>query len=277
MNEPQFGTIVIPVRLRRQLELGGETVSRNARRRVQGKNRRPTVRAHSPGSYGVASSHCHGAVDPLAGTPARQRPTPLNASYYVQRSSAALIISEATQVSLQGQGYAWTPGIHSREQVEGWRLVTDVVRAAGGRIFLQLWHVGRISHPALQPDGMPPVAPSAIRPAGQAFIENDRGEGELVPFVTPRALDIVEMQCPIAAHLGDKSSQHRGTDGLAFQIGPPAREHCLDQLLFRRRQITKERRLSTAHIAQFPRLTSGPEWIETRIWPHVRTSRYRGN
>src|SRR4029450_404022 len=89
---------------------------------------------------------------------------------------------------MQGQGYAWTPGIHSREQVEGWRLVTDAVHAAGGRIFLQLWHVGRISHPALQPD-----APSAITPAGDAFIENDRGEGQLVPFVRPRALQIEEM------------------------------------------------------------------------------------
>ena len=136
------------------------------------------------------------AMAPLTRSRARQPgnvPTPLNAAYYVQRASAALIISEATQVSMQGQGYAWTPGIHSREQIEGWRLVTDAVRAAGGRIFLQLWHVGRISHPALQPDGMLPVAPSAIRPAGQAFIENDRGEGELVPFVTPRALDLVEM------------------------------------------------------------------------------------
>src|ERR1700748_1269460 len=104
----------------------------------------------------------------------------LNACYYTQRAAAALIISEATQVSMQGQGYAWTPGIHSREQVEGWRLVTDAVHAAGGRIFLQLWHVGRISHPALQPDHMLPVAPSAITPAGEAFIENENGQGQLV-------------------------------------------------------------------------------------------------
>ena len=94
---------------------------------------------------------------------------------------------------MQGQGYAWTPGIHSREQIEGWRLVTDAVHEAGGRIFLQLWHVGRISHPALQPDHMLPVAPSAITPAGNAFIENDRGEGQFVPFVRPRALQIEEM------------------------------------------------------------------------------------
>ena len=74
-------------------------------------------------------------------------------------------MTEATQVSQQGQGYAWTPGIHSREQVDGWRLVTDAVHKAGGLIFLQLWHVGRISHPSLQPDGMLPVVPwpSALR------------------------------------------------------------------------------------------------------------------
>ena len=149
------------------------------------------------------------AMAPLTRSRARQPgnvPKPLNASYYVQRASAALIISEATQVSMQGQGYAWTPGIHSREQIEGWRLITDAVHAAGGRIFLQLWHVGRISHPALQPDGMLPVAPSAIRPAGQAFIENDRGEGELVPFVTPRALDIVEM--PYVVQQYERGARH---------------------------------------------------------------------
>src|ERR1700751_5878077 len=133
---------------------------------------------------------------PLTRSRARQPgniPFSLNACYYEQRASAALIIAEATQVSRQGQGYAWTPGIHSPEQVEGWKLVTSAVHGANGLIFLQLWHVGRISHPSLQPDGMLPVAPSAVNPKGMAFIENDRGEGELVPFVTPRALQIEEM------------------------------------------------------------------------------------
>jgi N-ethylmaleimide reductase len=133
---------------------------------------------------------------PLTRSRARQPgnvPTSLNACYYAQRASAALIISEATQVSMQGQGYAWTPGIHSREQIDGWRLVTDAVHEAGGRIFLQLWHVGRISHPSLQPDKMLPVGPSAVTPAGEAFIENEKGEGELAPFVRPRALQIEEM------------------------------------------------------------------------------------
>ena len=131
------------------------------------------------------------AMAPLTRSRARQPgnvPSAMNACYYQQRASAALIVAEATQVSMQGQGYAWTPGIHSRDQIEGWRLVTEAVHNAGGRIFLQLWHVGRISHPALQPDGMFPVAPSAIKPAGEAFIENEIGEGEMVPFITPRSL-----------------------------------------------------------------------------------------
>ena len=142
-------------------------------------------------------------------------PTPLNSCYYAQRASAALIISEATQVSLQGQGYAWTPGIHSRNQIQGWRLVTDAVHEAGGRIFLQLWHVGRISHPALQPDHMLPVAPSAITPAGSAFIENERGEGQLVPFVRPRALQIEEMPYLVEQYArAAKNAQAANFDGV---------------------------------------------------------------
>ena len=88
----------------------------------------------------------------------------LNATYYRQRASAGLIITEASQVSPQGVGYPATPGIHSAEQVEGWRLVTDAVHQQGGRIFLQLWHVGRVSHPSLQPGGALPVSASAIAP-----------------------------------------------------------------------------------------------------------------
>ena len=133
---------------------------------------------------------------PLTRSRARQPgnvPSELNACYYAQRASAGLIVSEATQISLQGQGYAWTPGIHSREQVEGWKLVSGAVHRAGGLIFMQLWHVGRISHPALQPDNMLPVAPSALKPTGEAFIEGEDGQGMLVPFETPRAIDLAEM------------------------------------------------------------------------------------
>src|SRR6202171_4794044 len=125
---------------------------------------------------------------PLTRSRARQPgnvPSSLAACYYAQRASAALIVSEATQVSMQGQGYAWTPGIHSREQVQGWRLVADPVHEGGGVVFMQLWHVGRISHPSLQPDEMLPVAPSAVRPKAEAFIENERGEGVVAPCVTP--------------------------------------------------------------------------------------------
>ena len=115
-------------------------------------------------------------------------PGPLNATYYAQRAGAGLIISEATQISPQGVGYPGTPGIHSAEQVAGWKGVADAVHAAGGRMFLQLWHVGRISHPSLQPDGALPVAPSAIAPEGQAMTI----EG-MKPFVTPRALETEEI------------------------------------------------------------------------------------
>jgi N-ethylmaleimide reductase len=115
-------------------------------------------------------------------------PTALNALYYAQRASAGLIISEATQVSAQGQGYIATPGIHSDEQICGWRLVTKAVHAAGGHMVLQLWHVGRISHPSFQPGGGLPVAPSAIRPEAQAFTA--RG---FEPIPTPRTLSEEEI------------------------------------------------------------------------------------
>lgn len=117
-----------------------------------------------------------------------ERPTALNAEYYAQRASAGLIVTEASQVSPQGAGYAGTPGIHSESQVEGWQGVTDAVHGRGGRIFVQLWHVGRISHPEFQPGGARPVAPSAIAPEGFAFTRSGRQ-----PFVTPRALDTSEV------------------------------------------------------------------------------------
>jgi N-ethylmaleimide reductase len=169
---------------------------------------------------------------PLTRSRARQPgniPSPMNACYYSQRASAAFIVSEATQVSMQGQGYAWTPGVHSREQVEGWRLVTGAVHKAGGLIFLQLWHVGRISHPALQPDRMLPVAPSAVRPKGQAFIENETGEGELVPFIEPRALQTVEMPYLAGQYVrAAKHASEAGFDGIEIHA---ANGYLLDQFL----------------------------------------------
>lgn len=115
-------------------------------------------------------------------------PRPLMAEYYAQRASAGLIIAEGTNISVQGRGYAFTPGLYTAEHVEGWKQVTKAVHAKGGRIFAQLWHVGRISHPALQPGGILPVAPSAICPSGTAYT----GAG-FEPCVTPRALDISEI------------------------------------------------------------------------------------
>jgi len=156
-------------------------------------------------------------------------PSPMNACYYYQRASAALIISEATQISQQGQGYAWTPGIHTLDQVEGWRLVTEAVHKARGLIFMQLWHVGRISHPSLQPDEMLPVAPSAIKPKGEAFIENDRGEGELVPFVTPRALETEEIPYIVRQYVrGARNALEAGFDGVEVHA---ANGYLLDQFL----------------------------------------------
>jgi N-ethylmaleimide reductase len=115
-------------------------------------------------------------------------PTSLNATYYAQRASAGLIISEATQISPEGQGYIATPGIHSKAQIAGWKLVTDAVHAKGGHIVLQLWHVGRISHVSLQPGGIAPVAPSPIRAEAQTFVESG-----FVDVSTPRALGLDEM------------------------------------------------------------------------------------
>lgn len=115
-------------------------------------------------------------------------PNPLAVEYYGQRASAGLLISEATQVSQQGQGYQDTPGIYSKEQIAGWRKVTDRVHAQGGRIFLQLWHVGRISHVSLQPKGGAPVAPSAIRAKTKTFVN-----GTFADVSEPRALELSEI------------------------------------------------------------------------------------
>lgn len=120
-------------------------------------------------------------------------PGPNTAEYYAQRATAGLIISEASQISQQGQGYQDTPGIYTADQVAGWRVVTDAVHAAGGKIFLQLWHVGRISHVDLQKDGAAPVAPSAIPAQGKTFVNNG-----FVDVSAPRALELDEIPGIIA-------------------------------------------------------------------------------
>ncbi|AMV48448.1 alkene reductase [Paraburkholderia caribensis] len=116
-------------------------------------------------------------------------PTDLMALYYQQRAGAGFMVSEGAQIEPRGQGYAWTPGIYSKAQIAGWRKVTNAVHAEGGVIFAQLWHVGRVSHPELQPEGASPVAPSAIPAKGvKAFIETSLGTGKLVAPPVPRAL-----------------------------------------------------------------------------------------
>lgn len=151
-------------------------------------------------------------------------PHALNALYYAQRASAGLIISEATQVCPEGQGYLSTPGIHSAEQVEGWKKVTEAVHAAGGRIILQLWHVGRISHRSFQPGGALPVAPSAIQPKGQAYTM-----AGFVDLETPRALEASEIPAIVQAYAnGAKNAIAAGFDGVEIH---GANGYLIDQFL----------------------------------------------
>jgi N-ethylmaleimide reductase len=151
-------------------------------------------------------------------------PSPMAPTYYAQRAGAGLQITEATQVCPEGQGYPRTPGIHSAEQVAGWKKVTDAVHAAGGHIFLQLWHVGRISHSSLQPGGQLPVAPSALRPSGSAVTLSG-----LVPFETPRALVTDELPGIVEQYrTGARNALAAGFDGVEVH---GANGYLLDQFL----------------------------------------------
>ncbi len=158
-------------------------------------------------------------------------PGPMNAEYYAQRASAGLIVSEATNISQQGKGYAFTPGIYTEEQVAGWRIVTDAVHAAGGRIFCQLWHVGRISHPSLQPGGGVPVSASAVRADMKAFTETG-----LQPTVTPRALELGEIPGVIEQYRhAAECAKRAGFDGVEIHA---ANGYLLEQFL---RSVTNHR------------------------------------
>ncbi len=151
-------------------------------------------------------------------------PRDLNAEYYRQRSDAGLIISEATPVSPYGYGYADTPGIHTPQQAAGWRKVVDAVHAKGGRIFLQLWHVGRMSHPDLQPDGAQPVAPSALASTGQAVTR----EGPK-PHAMPRALETAEVSGIVGEfERGARLAVSAGFDGVEIH---GANGYLLEQFL----------------------------------------------
>jgi N-ethylmaleimide reductase len=148
-------------------------------------------------------------------------PNPLAADYYAQRAGAGLIVTEATQVSPQGVGYVRTPGIHSKEQVEGWKKITNAVHKAGGKIFLQLWHVGRISHSDFH-GGEPPVAPSAIAAEGKTWTQEGQKD-----YSKPRALDASELPGIVEDfRRGAQNAKDAGFDGVEIH---GANGYLLDQ------------------------------------------------
>jgi N-ethylmaleimide reductase len=150
-------------------------------------------------------------------------PNPLAATYYAQRASAGLQITEASQVSPQGVGYIRTPGMHSSAQVAGWKKITEAVHQAGGKIFAQLWHVGRVSHPDFH-DGALPVAPSALAVDGEAFTNNGK-----VKIVTPRALALNELPGIVAQfRAAAENAKAAGFDGVELH---GANGYLLDQFL----------------------------------------------
>jgi N-ethylmaleimide reductase len=187
----------------------------------------------SPFSIGSLTLPNRVVMAPLTRNRAGEGNTPhaLNAEYYAQRATAGLIISEASQISSQGVGYPGTPGIHSPEQVAGWERVTSAVHRKGGRIFLQLWHVGRVSHPSLQPNGEKPVAPSAIAPGGETFTVDG-----MAPFETPRDLGTEEIPFIVAQYAqAAENAMEAGFDGVEIHA---ANGYLIDQFL---RDGTNER------------------------------------
>lgn len=152
-------------------------------------------------------------------------PNPLAVEYYAQRATTGLIISEATQISRQGQGYPNTPGIFTDAQVDGWKPVTEAVHAGGGKIVAQLWHVGRVSISDYQPDGGPAVAPSAIAATGNAM----RPDFSMTPFETPRALTLEEIPAIIADYVhAAEMAKEAGFDGVEVHA---ANGYLIDQFL----------------------------------------------
>lgn len=155
---------------------------------------------------------------------AASAPHALNVEYYRQRAGAGLIISEGSQVSQQGAGYPGTPGIHSQRQIEGWSRVVETVHEAGGRIFLQLWHVGRISLPWLQPDHQLPVAPSAIKAEGMIFTPDGMKE-----FIVPRALETDEVASVVDQYrTAAANAKKAGFDGVEIHA---ANGYLIDQFM----------------------------------------------
>jgi N-ethylmaleimide reductase len=146
------------------------------------------------------------------------------AEYYVQRASAGLIISEGTQISEQGAGWNESPGIHTAAQVQGWQRITEAVHQAGGRMFLQLWHTGRASHPDFQPGGVLPVSASAIAAVGEAHTPKGKK-----PYVTPRPLELDEIPAVVQQYAdATRRAQEAGFDGVEIHA---ANGYLIDQFL----------------------------------------------
>lgn len=166
-------------------------------------------------------------------------PNLLMAEYYAQRASAGLIVSEATQVSAQGRGYSFTPGIYTPAQIEGWRLVTRAVHEASGRIVLQLWHVGRMSHASFHADGKP-VAPSALSPDAQVWIVDPKsGQGGMAECPVPRALETDEIPAVVEDfRQAAANAIAAGFDGVEIH---GANGYLIDQFLRRSSNIRTDR------------------------------------
>ncbi|OMH38929.1 alkene reductase [Motiliproteus sp. MSK22-1] len=202
-------------------------------------------------------------------------PTELNATYYAQRATAGLQITEATQISEQGKGYALTPGIHSADQIKGWQKVTKAVHQHEGKIFLQLWHVGRVSHPSLQQDNQQPVAPSAIKPSGtQVYIIDQFGKPEFIDCETPRALETDEIDGVIQDFVrAAENAISAGFDGVEIH---GANGYLIDQFLRTNSNIrTDQYGGSIENRVRF--LTEVSTAVANKIGPHrvgVRLSPY---
>lgn len=159
----------------------------------------------------------------------RAVPLPMTATYYTQRASAGLLITEATAISHQGQGYADVPGLYTEEALAGWRSVTDAVHAQGGKIVVQLWHVGRVSHTLLQPGGKAPVAPSAIQAKAKTYVIDAGGSGSFTATSMPRALDADELPGIVEDYRrAARAAMDVGFDGVEIHA---ANGYLIDQFL----------------------------------------------
>jgi N-ethylmaleimide reductase len=190
-----------------------------------------------------------------------EAPNELNATYYSQRAAAGLIITEATQISQEGQGYAWTPGIYADVQVAGWKRVTEAVHRSGGHIFAQLWHVGRVSHNSLQPGGGAPVAPSAMRARTKTYLETGFAD-----VSEPRALSLDEIPRLIRDYEhAARCAREAGFDGVELHA---ANGYLLDQ--FMRDGANRRTDDYGGSVENRLRLTLQAADAIARVWPASR-------